>query len=236
MKENNKIGIIPVISYSNAGLDKYKIYKDNRKSGIYCWNNLINGSCYVGSSTKLNRRISSYFSPPFLRKELINNNSVISSALLKYGYSNFSLDILEYCEPNALLSREQYYMDKIKPSYNILKVAGSSLGHKHSAETLLKLKDRKLSPQALINLRAALKKRKGMLFHYSDLWLATRLSMKGDTTCLIDKRDNSSKTYKSVREAAKSIGTSHVALLYCYKNNKLFKNTYSIHICKKNHA
>jgi len=25
---------------------------------------------------------------------------VIYRALLKYGYSNFSLDIIEYCEPN----------------------------------------------------------------------------------------------------------------------------------------
>jgi len=76
---------------------------------------------------------------------------------LKYGYIKFSIDILEYCEPSDLIKREQYYMDVLKPEYNILKKAGSSLGYKHSLKTLLKFKKRKLSPEALTNLRLAKK-------------------------------------------------------------------------------
>jgi len=57
--------------------------------------------------------------------------------LVKYGYSNFRLKILEYCAPEDVLAREQYYIDLIKPEYNILSLAGSSLGYKHSAESLL---------------------------------------------------------------------------------------------------
>jgi group I intron endonuclease len=34
-----------------------------------------------------------------------------------------------------ILEREQYYLDSLKPQYNILKVAGSPLGTKHSEET-----------------------------------------------------------------------------------------------------
>jgi hypothetical protein len=34
-----------------------------------------------------------------------------------------------------ILEREQYYLDLLKPEYNILKVAGSSLGFKHSEES-----------------------------------------------------------------------------------------------------
>jgi len=45
------------------------------------------------------------------------------------------LDILEYCEPINLIKREQYYLDSLKPKYNILKVAGSSFGFKHSQYT-----------------------------------------------------------------------------------------------------
>jgi len=41
-------------------------------------------------------------------------SSAIYSALLKYGYSNFSLDILEYCEIDALIEREQYYIVKTR--------------------------------------------------------------------------------------------------------------------------
>jgi len=34
---------------------------------------------------------------------------------LKYGYLSFSLDILEYCEPNLLINRKQYYIDLMEP-------------------------------------------------------------------------------------------------------------------------
>lgn len=56
----------------------------------------------------------------------------ICKALLKYGYAEFSLEILEYCSTDVLLKKEQYYFDKCKPEYNILKIAGSPLGYKHS--------------------------------------------------------------------------------------------------------
>jgi group I intron endonuclease len=53
---------------------------------------------------------------------------VIHRTLLKYGYSAFSLYILEYCNKEDLISREQYYLDLYKPEYNVLKIAGSSVG------------------------------------------------------------------------------------------------------------
>ncbi len=59
----------------------------------------------------------------------------ICSALLKYGYSSFSLEILEYCDKNDLIEKEDYYFQLLKPEYNILSKAGSSLGHRHSDET-----------------------------------------------------------------------------------------------------
>ena len=124
------------ISYSNVEELKNKICKDNnKKTGIYMWTNKINGDSYVGSAVNLSRRINNYFSLVFLNKELKKGNSIIYKALLKYGYSNFNLDILEYCLPDEILKREQYYIDNLKPSYNILKIAGSSLGLKHSEET-----------------------------------------------------------------------------------------------------
>lgn len=60
---------------------------------------------------------------------------VINRALLKYGYANFSLEILEYCEPSKCTEREQYYLDLLKPEYNVLPIAGSCLGYKHSEES-----------------------------------------------------------------------------------------------------
>lgn len=59
---------------------------------------------------------------------------------MKHGYNNFRLEILEYCEPSKVVEREQYYLDKLKPTYNICNVAGSSLGRVIREETRLKLR------------------------------------------------------------------------------------------------
>ncbi len=59
--------------------------------------------------------------------------------MAKYGYSQFSVEIIEYCEPSEVLKKEQYYLDLLKPKYNILKIAGSFVGFKHSTEIKEKL-------------------------------------------------------------------------------------------------
>lgn len=69
----------------------------------------------------------------------MKSKSLIYRALLKYDYNNFEFIILKYCDVNELIEWEQYFIDNIKPEYNLLLVAGSSFGFKHSAETLLKL-------------------------------------------------------------------------------------------------
>lgn len=91
---------------------------------------------YIGQSQNLAKRFLKYFSLSYLatRKTL-----VISRALIKYGYDNFSLEILEYSDTTILTKREQYYIDKLNPKYNTLKVAASSSGHKLSEETKAKI-------------------------------------------------------------------------------------------------
>ena len=66
--------------------------------------------------------------------------------MYKYGHGNFILEILEYCDKSNLLEREQYYLDKLKPEYNILKYAYSMLGYKHTASSIEKLKLKIVSP------------------------------------------------------------------------------------------
>jgi len=69
-------------------------------------------------------------------KELEDSESLIYRALLKYGYSAFRLDIIEYCDISILTEREQYYLDNLKHVYNILPSAYTTLGHKHRPDTL----------------------------------------------------------------------------------------------------
>src|ERR1700712_3130180 len=73
----------------------------------------------------------------FFKKK--NEERYAPLALLKYGYSNFSLIILEYCDLENCTEREQHYISLLEPEYNILKTAGSLLGYKHTKETLTRL-------------------------------------------------------------------------------------------------
>jgi group I intron endonuclease len=119
----------PVKVYENADNLKLDILLDNKgKSGIYMWKSLKDGKTYIGSARDLRRRLMGYFNINQLAR---TSNAYISRALLKYGYSAFSLTILEYCDLDSLIEREQHYIDIIKPEYNICRTAGSSLGRLH---------------------------------------------------------------------------------------------------------
>jgi group I intron endonuclease len=82
----------------------------------------------------------------------------ICKALIKFGYSSFSLEILEYCEPDQLIQREGDFIKLFSPEYNIIqdptlppmsgrkhseeaikKISNSTQGRKHTEETLKKL-------------------------------------------------------------------------------------------------
>lgn len=140
-KDNNdskKIDITPAMFYEFAFSMKKQIVKENKgKAGIYMWTNKLTGQIYVGQSVDLSKRFIKYFSLSYIesRKELI-----ISRALIKYGYSNFSVTILEYCNESELDFKEQHYFDTLNPQYNIQKIAGgSSKGLILSEETKAKI-------------------------------------------------------------------------------------------------
>lgn len=142
-----------MIIYLNSYLNKPDAIKENRgKSGVYRWINIINNESYVGSSSNLGNRFRRYYSTNYIKDKTLRYNSRIYKALLKYDYFNFRLEILEYCNKESLISREQHYIDLLKPEYNICKTAGSLLGFKHSAETLLKLKNRNIKTGTLTTI------------------------------------------------------------------------------------
>jgi group I intron endonuclease len=170
----------------------------------------------VGSAVDLSRILWYNFSPYFLKKEVLKNKRIISSSLLKYGYSDFTLDVLEYCELDKLINREQYYIYFLKPKYNILKIAGSHLD-KHSPETLLKYKDRKLSSEALANL----KKSKGGVAPLSPLRKINLLLVTDRITTVVNNQNNCVKLYDYFRAAARDIGTSHNLLFNSINTNKI---------------
>ena len=107
--------------------------KENKgKAGIYLFTDLESGKKYIGSAKNLRTRFMQYFNPNYLERK---NYMYICRAILKHGMSNFSLAIIEYCQPEQCLEREDFYLSFLEPEYNILLKAGSSLGYKHRLET-----------------------------------------------------------------------------------------------------
>lgn len=127
--------------FLNADADKLDILNYVKgKAGIYSWVNNLNGKKYVGSSVDLRRRLLEYYNV----NRILNEKSMpIYQALLKHGYLNFSLTILEFCDIDSLISREKHYFDVYSPEYNILKTPGSpnrGKGWTHSEATVEKIR------------------------------------------------------------------------------------------------
>ena len=129
-----------VMFFEKVKSSKKDIYKQLRgKSGVYLFINNVTNEFYVGSSINLSKRMVSHFYHANSNKQ---TNIVITRAMKEYGLENFSLAILEFCIycSSVCLVLEQKWINKYKPRYNVLTIAGSSSGFRHSMNTINKLK------------------------------------------------------------------------------------------------
>jgi len=108
------------------------------KIGIYCIENKINKKKYIGSSKDVYKRKNRHFSE---LRNLKHKNNKLQRSYNKHGEDNFMFYVLEFVNnENELIIREQYYIDSVKPEYNINLIANSSLGVKRSEETKEKIR------------------------------------------------------------------------------------------------
>lgn len=205
---SNKLN--PAVVYTNADIQKMQIIQENKgRCGIYRWINLLNGKNYVGSGTNLYKRLTSYYSIRYLERELQKKNSLIYKALVKYGYLNFTLEIIEYCEPKDVIKREQYYIDLLKPEYNICKTAGSTLGFQYTEESKAKMAAAKKGNKNCLGKIHTEETKKKMREAQKD---------KCKTLEVFDLETNETTSYNSIREAAKALSCAPSAIKYSLKN------------------
>jgi group I intron endonuclease len=86
---------------------------------------------YVGSAIKLSRRLKEYI---YLLNKNRHTSIKLQNHFNKYGEEDLVFIILERCEKENLIQREQYYIDVLDPWFNVSPVAGSTLGLKVSEE------------------------------------------------------------------------------------------------------
>lgn len=106
---------------------------------VYTATNTVNGKCYVGSSVTTNKRWLSHI-------RYLNNGNHQSikfqRAWNKYGKDAFVWEVVEEIKDiTILLVREQIWIDKLKPEYNMTLIVGTTmLGRKHSPESIEKMR------------------------------------------------------------------------------------------------
>jgi group I intron endonuclease len=74
---------------------------------------------YIGKSSNLQGRFIYFFSAGHL--DINKGGSLIYRNLLRFGFKNFSLTILEYCSIHNLQSRKQHFINIFKPRLNFRK-------------------------------------------------------------------------------------------------------------------
>jgi GIY-YIG catalytic domain/NUMOD1 domain len=180
--ENNTKLIEFVKEYSDIENNTKLICQENKdKTGVYLFTNTSSGNIYCGRSKNLGRRLREHLSLKYnLRVKCI----LISKAFVKWGYKPFKLAILEYCNEDMVRAREQFFIETIKPAYNLIKKVDLSADAKRQEFTLETRKKMSLAKQA---------------------YYAKHTSHLAKPIKVIEMSTSSEKIYKSIDQAAKEL-------------------------------
>jgi len=149
--------------------------------------------------------------------------------LLKYGWKKFKFGVIEYIDlpvitdkdKSILLEREQYYLNKINPSLNICKTAGSPLGivrDKMFSVNVSKAKRGKLFVRSIRNVNTTHK------VITSETRLKLSSSAEGIIVKIYDDSNNLLYKFPSMASAAKHFGVSYKTISRILKTGISYDN------------
>ena len=96
--------------------------KENKIAGIYKITNNITGEFYIGSSKNIKHRWANHKCLSVWKQR---SGMKLYQAFIKYGLNNFTFEVLE--ETADIKEREQYWIEKLNPSYNNLWAKGQNI-------------------------------------------------------------------------------------------------------------
>lgn len=107
-----------------------KIQQRNKNNVIYKLYSKINGKFYIGSATYYSARKSQH------KHHLLkgtHSNTKLQNHVNKYGFDDLVFLLIEKdCDSDCLIKKEQYYIDMLKPWFNIHIIAQSPKGLKRT--------------------------------------------------------------------------------------------------------
>lgn len=89
-------------------------------TGVYKFTNTITGMSYIGQSKNIKKRYSAHknhYNKKNKKTGRYEENSFLHQMMRKYGFENFTFEILEECAEDELLDKEIYYISKYNTIY-----------------------------------------------------------------------------------------------------------------------
>jgi hypothetical protein len=194
-----------------------------------------NGKVYIGQTTNINERIRKY------KRLSCKTQPAIYNSLLKYGFDEHIIDILEIVnDSNFLSDREVYWINEFDSYNNGLNCTrggdgGSPFaGHKHTDESKMRisrsLKGRIVSSETIQKLIFLNTGEKNHMFGKKQSLESNRkrsLKLKNNKNGLNKGKKifcvELEMTFDTITQASKYLEASNSWLAICIKNNKSYK-------------
>lgn len=182
--------------------------RTNKSSCIYKISSITKPDIfYIGSAVNFQARKLKHLSS--LRRG-VHINNYLQNHYLKYGIDDLYFEIVEnVINKESLLDREQFYIDTLKPKFNLCKIAGSCLGRNPSKETKEKIRN------SLLGIKHTDERKKNIQISLNKLYKPINVLI-GDEIILVE----------SVKKATLLTGVPKSGIRRCCLNNNYTYNGY----------
>lgn len=121
-------------------MKKLKFKEFSGKSGIYKIRSTIDKRIYIGSAKDLYDRIKRHINQ---LKSGTHHNCLLQRFWNKYGQHSLAVEVMEFCEKDKLIEKEQFWIDSTKClqpiGFNIVPIVNGGFPFNHSEETKAKI-------------------------------------------------------------------------------------------------
>ena len=107
---------------------------------IYRILNLFNNKCYIGQTINFRNRINKH---KFMLRRNSHSNNFLQNAWNKYGCDNFKFEVIEECEKEILVEKEEYWVNFYNScnrdcGYNLMKIIDKVQYHNDISKSKIK--------------------------------------------------------------------------------------------------